>query len=607
MKTPFDIVVVGSGHAGCEAALIAAKRGLSVALVTLDPQAIGRMSCNPAIGGMSKGQLVREIDALGGEMARAIDATGIQFKMLGTKKGPAVHSPRAQADRVLYENHMRARVGEFGNITVLAGEVAGLIVDTVPNGRECRGVILDGGIEVRAKRTILTPGTFLGGLTHCGSVQKREGRWGEAPALKLSEQLKSIGFPTLRLKTGTPPRVWLDSLDLTAMEEDRGDDNPSPFSFSTSPSNLLDRPRVPCWFTETTPETHRLIRENLGESPLFNGAIKGIGPRYCPSVEDKVVRFADRESHRIVVEPEGLGHPQVYINGFSTSLPEDIQLRMLHTLPGFASARMARPGYSVEYDMVPPTELHPWLETRRVRHLFHAGQINGTSGYEEAAAQGLLAGINAVASLEGRDPLVLGRDEAVIGVLIDDLVTHGTEEPYRMFTSRCEFRMHLRQDNADLRLMPRARERGLLDEVTWREHQTHTALIAELSTFLRKNRHEGQTLEDHLRRPEMDEDRLRVLRPELDGYPARVWEQVRIAVKYEGYLRRQDSLVAQQKRLAGMPIPETLDFKSLAMIGMEAREKLARHRPRNLDQAGRISGVTPADLAALAVVLEAGR
>jgi tRNA uridine 5-carboxymethylaminomethyl modification enzyme len=613
----YDVLVVGAGHAGIEAALAAARMGRKTLMLTLNLDHIGQMSCNPAIGGIGKGHLVKEIDALGGEMGKAIDETGIQFRLLNTKKGPAVRASRAQADKALYRQRMKRVLENCPNLVLRQGSVERLLLD----GVEVKGVETQIGEIFYGRRVILTTGTFLKGLIHVGDRNYSAGRAGDFASQGLSDCLRELGFNVGRLKTGTCPRLDGRTIDYSRLQVQRGDDSPVPFSFTTLE---ITQKQIPCYISYTNPRTHEIIRAALHRSPMYSGTIKSRGPRYCPSIEDKIVRFADKERHQIFLEPEGCDTVEIYPNGLSTSLPLDVQVEMVRSIEGLERAEIMRPGYAIEYDYVEPTQLFPSLETKLIRGLYHAGQINGTTGYEEAAAQGIIAGINAVLELRGEEPLMLARDQAYIGVLIDDLVTKGTDgEPYRMFTSRAEYRLLLREDNADLRLTEIGYRIGLAADPAYQRMEEKKRRVAEVTEILEKKQI-GPTSEINqklfelnsaalrnqisiaqlLRRPEICFSDLIFFHPELDRVPLSVGLQAEVEIKYSGYVQRQIESVERFKKMEKVHIPNDLDYSSVRGLSREVREKLGRIRPRSLGQAARISGMTPAAISLLSVHLK---
>ena len=613
----YDVIVVGAGHAGCEAAAAAANLGSKTILITMNMQTIGQMSCNPAMGGIAKGQIVREIDAMGGFSGIVADKSAIQFKMLNLSKGPAMWSPRTQNDRMKFAEEWRYVLENTPNLDFFQDMVKSLII----NNGKVEGVITSLGIEIKGKSVVLTNGTFLNGLIHVGDKQLGGGRMGEPKAYGITEQLVDLGFEAGRMKTGTPVRVDGRSLDYSKMEEQAGDKNPQKFSYLDTPKLTKQRS---CYITYTNDTVHEILRTGFDKSPMFNGTIQSIGPRYCPSIEDKINRFAERNRHQLFAEPEGWNTVEVYVNGFSSSLPEDVQLKALHHVPGFEKAKIFRPGYAIEYDYFPPTQLKHTLETKLIENLYFAGQINGTTGYEEAAGQGLMAGINAHNKVHEKDEFILSRDEAYIGVLIDDLITKGTEEPYRMFTSRAEYRLLLRQDNADIRLTEKAYNLGLAKEERLKNMEEKVAKSSELEEFLRETSlkpsiinpileaNESSPVDQAYRaaqiltRPNLSLEKLTAIdfiKEKVEQYNEEQKEQAEINIKYKGYIEKERDNVAKLQRLETIRIPEDFDYSKISSLSAEAKQKLNKIQPKTIAQAGRISGVSPADINVLLIYL----
>lgn len=594
----YDVVVVGAGHAGIEAAYAAWRAGMQTLLITLRLDKIAEMSCNPAVGGLAKGQIVCEIDALGGLMGQATDKTGIQFRLLNRSKGPAVWGPRAQVDKLEYARFMQAYLKGLDRLDIVEGEV----VDIIEEKNKLCGVKLADGRTFRTEAAVITTGTFLNGLIHIGGKQFPAGRIGERPACGLSGALQRLGIRLGRLKTGTCPRLLKNTIDFDRCQIQLAD--PEPFAFSIL-TEKIEQEQLPCYITYTNPDTHKLILENLDKAPLFTGQIKSVGPRYCPSVELKVVRFPDKDRHQVYLEPESVHYDWIYCNGLSTSLPEDVQEKMVHSIVGLENAKIVQYGYAIEYDFVPPEQLHPSLESKKIRGLFFAGQINGTSGYEEAAGQGIIAGINAALYVKGKDPLILRRDQSYIAVMIDDLVTKGVDEPYRMFTSRAEFRLLLRADTAERRLSPIARQLGILDDERWRLHLKWERQRSEFQRRLKGLRIDGISAYEWLKRPENDLDRLRERADPLLFYDIepRIQRQVVIDIKYEGYIRREVQLAKKLQQLESIRLPADIDYFKIDSLRFEAKEKLNAVRPETLAQASRISGISPADIMTLMISL----
>ncbi|MEO1992417.1 MAG: tRNA uridine-5-carboxymethylaminomethyl(34) synthesis enzyme MnmG [Pirellulales bacterium] len=608
----YDVVVIGAGHAGVEAACAAARLGAHVALLSANLDTVGQMSCNPAIGGVGKAQLVREVDALGGVMGEAIDISGIQFRVLNRSKGPAMHGPRAQADKKQYQLEVKRLVEEIPNIDLRQERADELILEPSTHRKSesgnpvlrVTGVRVHGEAEYKAPRVVLTTGTFLQAIMHTGESKTHGGRAGEGTSSGISQSLKKANIVLARFKTGTPCRLSANSVDFSQLETQPGDVTPQPFSFLTE---SISQEQVVCWITRTTPDIHQLIRDNLHRAPMYTGQIASQGPRYCPSIEDKVVRFASRDSHQLFLEPEGRRTQELYVNGISTSLPRDVQDEMIRLTPGLEKAKIMRYGYAVEYDYCPPDQLTVTLESKKIQGLFCAGQINGTTGYEEAAAQGLIAGANAAISLTDRPPLVLGREEAYIGVLIDDLVTRGVDEPYRMFTSRAEHRLALRHDNADRRLTPKAKQLGLAQSHRIKRFDNKVAEIKATLAILEKHRTEGLSLTDRLKRPDFRWEHCVALLPELATVSNDAAIQIETDIRYEGYLAVERGRIIRRQKSAEKVIPQSFDYSTIRHLRAEAREKLERIRPHTLAQAGRMSGITPADLALILVSLEGTR